>query len=101
RARHAANLMARTVRGEIRPTMAFRTLPLLWSAAKMIDAEPPMSLVVEKLREINARAGVLSASLGVGYQWIDNPTVGASAIVVTDGNEALAQACVEELGRWV
>lgn len=101
RALHAANLMARTVRGEVRPTMAFRTLPLLWSAAKMIDDEPPMSLAVEKLRDINARPGVLSASVGVGYQWIDNPTVGASAMVVTDGNDALAQASVEELGRWV
>lgn len=101
RARHAAELMVRTVRGEIRPQMAFRRLPLLWSAAKMIDAEPPMSLAVEKLREINACPGVLSTSIGVGYQWIDNPTVGASAIIVTDGNQELAQSFVEELGRWV
>lgn len=101
RARHAAELMVRTVRGAIRPTMAFRRLPLLWSAAKMIDSEPPMSRVVETLREINARCGVLSASLGVGYQWIDNPTVGAAAMVVTDGNQDLAESLVDELGRWI
>lgn len=100
RARHAAALMAKTVRGEIHPTMAFRRLPLLWSAAKMIDTESPMSLAVETLRELNSRPGVLSASLGVGYQWIDNPTVGASAMVVTDGDQQLAEQLVEELGRW-
>ncbi|MSR60305.1 MAG: hypothetical protein EXS05_22135, partial [Planctomycetaceae bacterium] len=52
--------------------MAVRYLPLLWSAARMIDAEPPMSDAVRKLRELDQRPGVLSASIGVGYQWIDN-----------------------------
>lgn len=101
RAAHAASIMARTVTGEVRPTMAVRYLPLLWSAARMIDAEPPMSDAVRKLRELDQRAGVLSASIGVGYQWIDNPTVGTSVIVVTDNDEALARQYADELADWV
>ncbi len=101
RAVHAARIMARTITGEVRPTMAVRYLPLLWSAARMIDAEPPMSDAVRNLRELDQRSGVLSASIGVGYQWIDNPTVGTSVIVVTDNDEELAQRYADELAEWV
>ena len=101
RALHAAHIMARTVTGEVRPTMAVRFLPLLWSAARMIDAEPPMSDAVQMLRELDRRPRVLSASLGVGYQWIDSPTVGASVIVVTDNDQSLAERYVDELAAWV
>ena len=101
RALHAARMMSRTVNGEVQPTMAVRYLPLLWSAARMIDAEPPMSDAIQKLRELDQRSGVLSASIGVGYQWIDNPTVGTSVIVVTDGDDALAQRYADELSQWV
>ena len=101
RAVHAARIMARTVTAEVRPTMAVRYLPLLWSAARMIDAEPPMSDAVRTLRELDQRPGVLSASIGVGYQWIDNPMVGTSVIVVTDNDEALAERYADELAEWV
>ncbi|MCC6507847.1 MAG: M81 family metallopeptidase [Pirellulaceae bacterium] len=101
RAVHAARIMARTVTGEVRPTMAVRYLPLLWSAARMIDAEPPMSDAVQMLRALDQRPGVLSSSIGVGYQWIDNPTVGASVIVVTENDEALAERYADELAKWV
>ncbi len=101
RAVHAAELMAATVRAKVHPRMAFRSLPILWSAACMIDAEPPMSDLVAKLREIDARPRVVSASVGVGYQWIDNPTVGASVVVVVDGDHELAESYAEELGQWI
>jgi hypothetical protein len=40
----------------------------------------------------DAQPGVLSASVGVGYQSCDSPTNGACAIVVTDGDAGDAQA---------
>ncbi len=97
RAIHAVRMMHRTITGEVRPTMAVRYLPLLWSAARMIDAEPPMSDALTVLRDLDQRDDVLSASIGVGYQWIDNPTVGTSVIVVTDNNEELARRYADEL----
>lgn len=101
RAQHVAGIMARTVAGEIRPTMAARFLPLLWSASKMIDTEVPMCDAVARLREMDQRPGVLSCSIGVGYQWIDSPAVGSSVVVVTDGNAELAQQYADELGTWI
>ncbi len=101
RALHASRIMATAVHQATHPRMAFRSLPILWSAACMIDAEPPMSELVAKLREFDSRPNVLSASVGVGYQWIDNPTVGASVIVVVDNNQQLAEQYASELGDWV
>ena len=71
RGMEAARMMVRTVRGEIRPTLAWRSIPLFWAAAKMITAEEPMSLVIDRLHDLESQPGVLTASVGVGYQWAD------------------------------
>jgi len=101
RAIDAVALMARTISGEIRPTMAYRSLPILWAAPKMIDAEPPMSEAVAQLARLDCQPGVLSASIGVGYQWIDSPLVGASTVVVTDNDEVQAQQLADEVAHWI
>ena len=59
-----------------------------------------MSELVEQLGRLDDRPGVLSASLGVGYQWIDSPTVGAAAVVVTDDDAAAARTLADELAGW-
>ena len=81
--------------------MGFRQLPLLWSAPRMIDAEPPMSEAVARVVESDGRPGVMSASLGVGYQWIDSPAVGASTVVVTDNDADTAQLEADAIAEWV
>ena len=101
RALHITGLMAETLAGRLRPTMGFRQLPLLWSAPRMIDAESPMSEAVARVVEANGRPGVMSASLGVGYQWIDSPAVGASTVVVTDDDADTAQLEADAIAEWV
>lgn len=82
RALEAADMMVRTIRGEIRPTMASRPIPMFWAAAKMISAEEPIKSAYQHCFDIEMRPGVLTASIGLGYQWADIPIVGASTIVV-------------------
>ena len=101
RALHVTDLMEETLAGRLRPTMAFRQLPLLWSAPRMIDAEPPMSEAVARVVEANNRPGVVSASLGVGYQWVDSPAVGTSTVVVTDDDLAAARVEADAMADWV
>jgi microcystin degradation protein MlrC len=101
RALHICGLMEQTLAGGLKPTMGFRQLPLLWSAPRMIDAEAPMSEAVSRVVEANARAGVVSASLGVGYQWIDSPAVGASTVVVTHDDPQAAQQEADAMAEWV
>ena len=42
RGREAADLIVRTIRGEVRPVMAFRQMPFFWSAAMQVTAHPPI-----------------------------------------------------------
>lgn len=101
RGREAGDLIARTIRGEIRPVMAFRELPLFWSAACQVTAHPPIDEAFRLVHETERRPGVLSITLSTGFPWADVPNMGASVIAVTDGDAALAQATADAIGNWV
>ena len=101
RGAEAAKLMARTLRGEVKPTLAYRPLPLFWAAPKMITAEEPMRGAIEQLHRLEREPGVLSASIAVGYQWADVPCAGASVLVVTDDDLPGAQQRADNLARWI
>ena len=97
----AANMMIQTIRGEVRPTLGWCPIPLFWSAEKMITSEEPMSLAIEQLLELEKHPDVLTASIGVGYQWADVNCAGAATLVVTDGDSAAAQKKAEDLAQWI
>ena len=101
RGREAADLIVATLRGEIRPVMAIKKLPLLWSAACQVTAHPPMDEAMSRVHELEARDGVLSITLATGFPWADVPEVGASAIVVADESQELAESVAEELSGWI
>jgi microcystin degradation protein MlrC len=101
RGREAGELIARTVRGEIRPRMALRQLPLFWAAQAQVTGCPPMDEVLRRMHEIERRPGMLSVTVATGFPWADVPDVGASVIAVSDGDAALAQRAVDELGDWI
>ena len=101
RALEAVDLMTKMIDGSIKPSMAFRSLPILWSAPKMIDAQNPMRAAIRELECFNQKPGVVSCSLGVGFQWIDSPAVGASTIVVTNDDHESANNYVDQLSAWV
>lgn len=101
RGREAGTLLARTVRGEIRPRMALRQLPLFWATRQQVTAHPPMDEVLRRVHEIESRPGMLSMTIATGFPWADVPDVGASVIAVADGDAALAERAAGELGDWV
>ena len=101
RGREAAELIARTVRGEVRPVMALHQLPMLWSAVCQVSTQPPMDEALRHIHEIEQRPGVLVVTLSTAFPWSDVPDVGSSVIVVTDADPALARSTADELGAWV
>ena len=101
RALEIVDLLSEIIKGNLKPKLAFRQIPILWSAPKMIDAEYPMKDVIKKLEHIDKQKNVVSSSLGVGYQWIDSPDVGASAIVVTNDDEESANKHVDNISNWI
>jgi microcystin degradation protein MlrC len=101
RGREAGDLIVRAIRGEVRPVMALRELPLFWSAACQVTAHPPIDEAFRLVHEAERRPGILSVTLSTGFPWADVPNMGASVIVVADGNASLAQATADEIGNWV
>src|SRR6185437_10659752 len=91
RGREAAEIIVRTLRGEIRPKMALRQLPLFWGTRCQVTAHPPMDEVLRRVHEIERRPGMISVTIATGFPWADVPDVGASVIAVADGDAALAR----------
>jgi microcystin degradation protein MlrC len=101
RGREAADLMVRCVRGEVKPVMAIRQFPMFWSAQCQATSHPPMDEVLRRVHELETRPGILSVTISTGFPWADVPDMGASLIAVADGNRALAEAAVNEVGDWI
>jgi len=101
RGREAAQLIARTIRGEVQPVMALRQLPMFWNSPTQITDHPPMNEVMQRVHALETRPGILSVTLSTGFPWADVPDAGCSVIVVADGNPALAASTAEELASWV
>ncbi len=101
RGREAADIIAATIRGEIRPTQAIHQLPLFWSTTRQVTANPPMQEVIDRVHEVERRPGIISMTIATGFPWADVPEVGSSIVVVADGDVALAQATADEFGAWI
>jgi len=101
RGRDAGALIARAVRGEIRPVTALRQIPMFWSAQRQVTAHPPMAEVIERVQALARRRGILAASVATGFPWADVPQFGASVFVVADGDRGRADAAAGELADWL
>src|ERR1700719_4644621 len=101
-ARRAGEIVIAALRGAVRPVMAWGNVPMLPHVMRQGSDDHPN-------RELQARAaamgadGALAASLFTGFPHADIENAGLSAVVVTDGNRALAEQLRDELldRAWV
>ncbi|MCI0702020.1 MAG: M81 family metallopeptidase [Planctomycetia bacterium] len=97
RGRFAAELLTRTVRGEVRPVCFVAKPPMLLNLLGQDTNRQPMKELMGTAREMEKQPGVLSVSLMAGFPYADVPDVGASVIVVSDGNREQARTIADEL----
>jgi microcystin degradation protein MlrC len=98
-ARRAGSLLVRSIRGEVRPTMAWANVPMLPHVMAEGTHQAPNKQLQELAAEWERSGAALSASLFVGFSHADIREAGLSAVVVTDGDEAGARRMVDELLR--
>mgnify|MGYP002040576377 FL=1 len=92
----AANVIVRTLKGEIKPVMTWASKPMLPHVmCQGTHAEPNKSLQ-ERCKQLEA-GGVLAASVFVGFPHADIREAGLSAVVCTDGNLGQAEQYRDEL----
>ena len=93
----AARLMARTLRGEVRPTQAAAFPPLAINIQCQNTSQQPMRAVYDWAAMLEADERVLSQSVLLGFPYADVVEMGTSVLVVTDGDAALARRLADGL----
>lgn len=100
RGRECADVLARIVGEGLRPTMALRQVPMVWGL-NQVTAHAPMAAAIAELHRIEAQPGVVCGSIATCFFLADTPDMGASVYIVTENDQALAQAYADQLGSWI
>jgi len=95
----AAEIMVKTLRGDIQPVTAFKKLRMMPPTINQRTTEGPMVKLFERARKMEAIDKVINVSVFGGFPYADVPRVGSSVVVVTDGDIDLAASLSEELGE--
>ncbi len=93
----AARLMARTLAGEIRPTMAAVFPPLAINIERQATDEDDLKPLYDFADEQLSESSILSNSILLGFPYSDVHEMGSAVLVVTNNNEQLATTSAREL----
>lgn len=91
----------RAARGETDPTMHCERPPVLPEEPFEDTNDGPMVEVMDRARELERRDDILKVNVFFGFHQVDNPTMGFSVPVVSDGNPDAAREAARELSALV
>jgi microcystin degradation protein MlrC len=91
RARECADLIVRTVRGEIRPVQALVMAPLVINILRQDTSQQPMCDLLADAASASLRPGMLSTSVLEGFPYADVAEMGMSFLAVHNGDQAAAR----------
>ena len=95
----AAEILLRTLKGEVRPVIGFSKLAMLNPVTGQCTdpGQGPFADLREQADRLEGQPGVLSVSLFGVQPWLDLPDAGYTALVICDADVALAQKYADEL----
>jgi microcystin degradation protein MlrC len=93
-------ILIKTIRGQVKPMMAFNKMKLLKGGGMTIDLLSPMRAIFSRMDDmIDDSDNVLDVSNFMVHLWLDDPELGWSTVAVTDNEPALAQNLADELAE--
>lgn len=92
----AGKCMIKTIRGDFKPTMAFRKPKIVSASVFQASEYHPMKKVYDRCHEWENK-GVYCASVAPGFAYADVPDIGASVFVVTNNDRELAEKAAQDL----
>lgn len=95
--RKAATILLRMLRGEIRPTIAWRKIPMITPQDQFLTSEGPMKEWFDLARQMEHRDSVLDVSPYPMQPWLDVAEGGWSVIVHTNGDPERAKTLAVEM----
>src|SRR5205814_6881200 len=100
-AKRAGEILLKAMRGEVRPVMAWGNVPMLPHVMRQGSDDYPNKELQARCAAMSAApgtgGGALAASLFTGFPHADISNAGLSAVVVTDGDQGLAERLRDEL----
>jgi microcystin degradation protein MlrC len=99
RAQEAVQLLVRTIKGEITPTMALAKPPLLPVPQAMFTAKPPFKTLLDRAHEMEENGEALTVTVSGGFPYADIPDAGVGFLVTTDNDPAKARELADELAE--
>lgn len=97
----ATTILARTIQGEIKPTMALTKPPVVFNIYFHNTSVVPVQPLMQQAIELEHQPGILSCSFAAGYQYADVPWMGPAVVVVTDNDQDRAEAEASRLAEEV
>ncbi|MCA9059340.1 MAG: M81 family metallopeptidase, partial [Planctomycetaceae bacterium] len=97
RGMEAAELIVRTVNGEIRPVMAAVMPSLAISIERQCTSEPHLTPLYDAANAQLRNDGVLSNSIVLGFPYADVEEMGSAVICVTDNDRKQAEQLASQL----
>ena len=97
RAREAVDLLARTIRGEIRPAMALAKPPLMPVPQAIATAEGPFKTLFDRAFAMERSGEALTVTVAGGFAYADVPEAGVGLLVTTDDDPEAARRLADEL----
>lgn len=99
--RKAAEILDRTLKGEIDVVMEGYHIPFLLSGEQSETNTSPMKEIMDEIREKEKENGVVSLSLLLGFPWADTSNMGLTALGVCDKDRENAREKAERIAKIV
>lgn len=93
----AGDVMIRALKGEVKPVIGFGMAPVLAQTLRMGTDDFPMGPLQDMTRAQERKSGILCSTVFGGFPMADIGHAGVSAVVVADGDQALADSACTEL----
>ncbi len=99
RSAEVSQLLIETIRGKIDPKIAYAQPNMIITPVMQKSDYHPMKTLIDKAHEIEAEAGILSATVSAGYPYADISYPGVTMMIIADGDKELAQRKADELSQ--
>lgn len=93
----AGRVFLATLDGRVRPTVAWRSLPMVVGGGSTVDLFPTMRPLFKHMKSLEKDPKVLSCSLFMCHLWNDHPHLGWAVHVITDDDAPLAERLADDL----
>jgi len=95
----AADMLIRTLLGEINPYVAWRSLPMIQGGGAGVDFLAPMFSLFARMDILEANFGVLNANIYMCHPFIKHPNIGWSTYIITNNQREEAEKWADELAE--